>query len=445
MVDRIETAEIRLWKQFVGAVSWQDDRGYAVFEFDPKFLRSGLDISPLHMSLDVAQDGDGLFAFPELARRTYLGLPGLLADALPDKYGRSVIDAWLARQGRDPDSFSPVERLCYTATRAMGALEFAPSVHKRKEKAVPVEVSELVALAQKIVSERHGLTAQLGTSEDADAIQDILSVGTSAGGARPKAIIAVNDQGHVVSGQTDVPPGYDHWILKFDGVTDIELGEPKEFGRIEFAYHHMATQAGIEMMACRLLEEGGRAHFMTRRFDRVDGQKVHMQSLCGLAHFDFNEAGMYSYEQALWVMRKLRLSKNEAAQQFRRMVFNVVATNLDDHTKNIAFLMDKEGHWTLSPAFDVTYAFNPAGRWANQHQMSINGKRKGIEREDIIAVGDSISLSKPGRIIDEVVDAVAEWPRFAKQAGVSPSIIRDRGMHHRLDLARRNARVSSAP
>ena len=435
MVDRIETAEVHLWKQLVGAVSWQDNRGYAVFEYDPKFLQRGLDISPLHMSLDRAQDGDGLFAFPELARRTYLGLPGLLADALPDKYGRSVIDAWLARQGRDPDSFSPVERLCYTATRAMGALEFAPSTHNRKEKAVPIEVSELVALAQEIVSERQGLTAQLGATEDAAAIQDILSVGTSAGGARPKAIIAVNDRGHVVSGQTDSPPGYDHWILKFDGVTDIELGEPKEFGRIEFAYYHMATQAGIDMMPCRLLEEGGRAHFMTRRFDRVDGQKVHMQSLCGLAHFDFNESGMYSYEQALMVMRKLRLSKKEAIQQFRRMVFNVVATNLDDHTKNIAFLMDQQGRWSLSPAFDVTYAYNPKGKWTNQHQMSINGKQRGLEREDLIAVGKSISLSKPGRVIDEVVDAVAMWPRLANEAGVSPSIIRDRGANHRLDLA----------
>jgi serine/threonine-protein kinase HipA len=293
----------------------------------------------------------------------------------------------------------------------------------------------LVALAQEIVGERQGLTAQLGATEDAAAIQDILSVGTSAGGARPKAIIAMNDRGHVVSGQTNSPPGYDHWILKFDGITDIELGETKEFGRIEFAYYRMATQAGIDMMPCRLLEEGGRAHFMTRRFDRVDGRKVHMQSLCGLAHFDFNESGMYSYEQALMVMRKLRLSKKEAIQQFRRMVFNVVATNLDDHTKNIAFLMDQQGRWSLSPAFDVTYAYNPKGKWTHQHQMSINGKQRGLEREDLIAVGTSISLSKPGRVIDEVVDAVAMWPGFANEAGVSPSIVRDRGANHRLDLA----------
>ena len=434
MVERVETAEVSLWGQLVGAVSWQDDRGYAVFEYAPAFLRTGLDISPIHMGFETAQSGDGLFAFPELSRNTFLGLPGLLADALPDKYGRSVIDAWLARQGRDPDSFSPVERLCYTATRAIGALEFSPPVSKRKERSQPVEIAELVKLAQTIVSERQGMAARVGSADDADALTEILSVGTSAGGARPKAIIAMNATGHVLSGQADVPPGYDHWILKFDGVTDLELGEPAQYGRIEYAYYHMARLAGIEMNECRLLEENGRAHFMTRRFDRVDGQKLHMQSLCGLAHFDFNESGLYSYEQAFSIMRKLRLTKKEAAEQFRRMVFNVVARNLDDHTKNIAFLMDRNGHWSLSPAFDLTYAHNPAGRWTNQHQMSINGKRDNLTRDDLIDVGKSISLSKPGRIIDEVVNAISEWPRFAKDAGVGEAKITDRSRNHRLEL-----------
>ncbi len=434
MVDRVETAEVRLWNQLVGAIAWQDDRGYAVFEYHPDFPRSGLDIAPLHMPLAAALAGDGIFAFPELARRTYLGLPGMLADALPDKYGRSVIDAWLARQGRDPLSFSPVERLCYTASRAMGALEFAPALTKRKEKAQPVEIAELVALAQNVVNQRHDLAVQLGAADDADALSEILSVGTSAGGARPKAIIAINEQGHVLSGQAKVPSNYQHWILKFDGVTDLELGEPAEYGRIEYAYYQMARLAGIDMMECRLLEENSRAHFMTRRFDRVDGRKLHMQSLCGIAHFDFNEAGLYSYEQAFSVMRKLRLTKKDAAEQFRRMVFNVAAKNLDDHTKNISFLMDEDGHWTLSPAFDLTYAHNPAGLWTNQHQMSINGKRDNLKRDDLLAVGNSISLSKPGKIIDEVVSAVAEWPGLAKGAGVSASKIRDRGQHHRLDL-----------
>ncbi|HNP65181.1 MAG TPA: type II toxin-antitoxin system HipA family toxin [Woeseiaceae bacterium] len=436
MVERVETAEVRLWQQLVGAVSWLNDRGYAVFEFDPDFVKTGLDISPIHMPLSGARSGDGLYAFPELARRTYLGLPGLLADALPDKYGRSVIDAWLARQGRDPESFSPVERLCYTASRAMGALEFAPPVMKRKEKAHPIEIAELVDLAQAIVNERQGLAVQLGGSEieDAEAIQEILSVGTSAGGARPKAIIALNDQGKVLSGQADVPPGYDYWILKFDGVTDLELGEPAEYGRIEYAYYEMARIAGINMMECRLLEENGRAHFLTRRFDRVDGQKIHMQSLCGIAHFDFNESGLYSYEQAFSIMRKLRLNKKEAAEQFRRMVFNVVARNLDDHTKNIAFLMDAKGRWTLSPAFDLTYAHNPAGKWTSQHQMSINGKRDNLMRDDLLTVGKSISLSKPEVIVDEVIDAVAQWPHLSKNAGVSPLKRRDRAKNHRLDL-----------
>ncbi len=436
MVARVETAEVHLWQQLVGAVSWLDDRGYAVFEFDPDFVKTGLDISPIHMPLAGARSGDGLYAFPELARRTFLGLPGLLADALPDKYGRSVIDAWLARQGRDPDSFSPVERLCYTASRAMGALEFAPPVMKRKEKAHPIEIAELVDLAQAIVNERQGLAVQLGGSEieDAEAIQEILSVGTSAGGARPKAIIALNEQGRVLSGQADVPQGYDYWILKFDGVTDLELGEPAEYGRIEYAYYEMAKLAGINMMECRLLEENGRAHFLTKRFDRVDGQKIHMQSLCGIAHFDFNESGLYSYEQAFSIMRKLRLNKKEAAEQYRRMVFNVVARNLDDHTKNIAFLMDSSGRWTLSPAFDLTYAHNPAGQWTSQHQMSINGKRDKLTRDDLLAVGKSISLAKPENIIDEVIDAVAQWPRLSKNAGVSPLKRHDRASNHRLDL-----------
>lgn len=436
MVNKVDTAEVHLWGQLVGAVSWLDDRAYAVYEYHPDFLRRGLDIAPIQMSLATARDKDSTFAFPELARRTYLGLPGLLADALPDKYGRSVIDAWLARQGRDPATFSPVERLCYTGTRAMGALEFSPPVLTRKEKAQPVEIAELVQLAQTIVAQRRKLNATLGQSadDDAESLREILSVGTSAGGARPKAIIAVNDSGDVLSGQADVPPGYDYWMLKFDGVTDLELGEPADYGRIEFAYSEMAKLAHIDMTDCRLLEENGRAHFMTRRFDRISGRKVHMQSLCGLAHFDFNESGLYSYEQAFSVMRQLRLSKQDAAQQFRRMVFNTVSRNLDDHTKNIAFLMDELGHWSLSPAFDVTYAHNPAGQWTNQHQMSINGKRDNITRKDLLAVGQSISLSKADNIIDEVVSAVSNWARLAKDAGVAKAVIQDRAQHHRLAL-----------
>jgi serine/threonine-protein kinase HipA len=436
MVERVETAVVKLWGRDVGAVSWLAQRGYALFEFEPAFVRTGLDISPVHMPVAQAGRGDALYSFPGLSRETFLGLPGLLADSLPDKFGNRIIESWLARNGRDPASFSPVERLCYTGRRAMGALEYAPPVHQQFDRPVPVEIAQLVELAQSVVSRRTALDVDIGGSdkENAEALLDILRVGTSAGGARPKAVIAINPQGKVISGQTDAPKGFDYWVLKFDGVSDLELGEPKGYGRIEYAYHLMARAAGIEMTPCRLLEENGRAHFLTRRFDRIGGDKVHMQSLCGVAHYDFNQAGAYSYEQAFSVMRRLRLSKAEAAEQYRRMAFNVIARNQDDHTKNIAFLMDRNGRWRLSPAFDVIYAHNPAGVWTNQHQMSLNGKRDGFSRGDLITVGESIGIAKPGRIIDQVLEAVNDWPQYAGRAGVKPAIRNEIAHHHRLQL-----------
>ena len=433
MVARHDTALVKLWGEVVGAVSWLDDRGHAVFEYEPAFLKKGLDISPIHMGLAAAAQGDAIFSFPALNRETFQGLPGLLADVLPDKFGNLIIDAWLARNGRDGASFSPVERLCYTGKRGMGALEFSPAINDRFDRSVSLEVAALVELAQTIMVQRTDLHVTLGDAEqdNAEALMDILRVGTSAGGARPKAVIAMDGDGHVISGQGEVPAGYDYWLLKFDGVTDMELGAPKEFGRIEYAYHLMAKAAGIDMMECRLLEEHGRAHFMTRRFDRVQGRKIHLQSLCGLAQYDFNLAGAYSYEQAFAVMRVLRLSKADAVQQFRRMAFNVVARNQDDHTKNIAFLMDPAGQWRLSPAFDVMYSHNPAGKWTNQHQMSLNGKRDHFTLADLVAVGESISLPKSTDIIRDVIDAVAQWPQFARQAGVKDEIQRQIAGYHR--------------
>jgi serine/threonine-protein kinase HipA len=437
MVERVETAVVKLWEHDVGAVSWLAQSGYAVFEFEPAFLRTGLDISPIHMPAVEARAGDALYAFPGLSKETYLGLPGVLADSLPDKFGNRIIESWLVRNGRDPGSFSPVERLCYTGRRAMGALEFAPPVNRQFDRPVPVEIAQLVELAQSVVSRRMALDVDIGGSdkENAEALLDILRVGTSAGGARPKAVIAINQQGKVMSGQTNAPKGFDYWVLKFDGVSDLELGEPKGYGRIEYAYHLMARAAGIDMMPCRLLEENGRAHFLTRRFDRRQGGKIHMQSLCGLAHYDFNQAGAYSYEQAFAVMRKLRLSKADAIEQYRRMAFNVVARNQDDHTKNIAFLMDRNGRWRLSPAFDVIYAHNPAGVWTNQHQMSLNGKRDGFSRGDLITVGESIGIAKPGQIIDQVLEAVNDWPKYAELAGVKPTILNEIARHHRIHLS----------
>lgn len=435
MAKALQTAVIKLWGEEVGAVTWLDE-AYAIFEYTPEFTRSGRDISPIHMPIDPK--GESRFMFPALNKDTFMGLPGLLADSLPDKFGNAIIDEWLARQGRSRDSFNPVERLCYTGSRGMGALEFSPSIKNNLDKAAPVEIAQLVELMQDIMQERQQMDLAFSDDDEHNneaALLDILRIGTSAGGARPKAIIAINDNnGHVLSGQTDVPDGYDYWLLKFDGVDDIELGKPQNYGRIEYAYYQMAQAAGIEMSESRLLEENGRAHFLTRRFDRHNGDKIHMQTLCGIAHYDFNLAGAYSYEQAFAIMREMRLPKSAALQQYRRMLFNVFARNQDDHTKNIAFLMDKAGQWSLSPAYDVTYSHNPAGAWTNQHQMSINGKRDNFTREDLVAIGKSISLPNAEKVIDEIKQVINQWPSYAKKAGVRNKLIENIATNHRLNL-----------
>ncbi len=432
MVDQVDTAYVNLWGLRVGAVAWDDDRGHAVFEFDPGFLDHGLDLAPLTMPLAEIRRGSKRFAFRNLPRQTYLGLPGMLADALPDRFGNRLIDAWLALQGRSAASFSPVERLCYIGKRAVGALEFEPAVRGPMGESVPVKIGELVGLAQAVVTARSEIHADLA-QEPTEALPDIIRVGTSAGGGRPKAVIAYNEAtGEIRSGQVDAPPRFEHWLLKFDGVHDATLGDPAGYGRIEYAYHRMAVVAGIMMTECRLLEEEGRAHFMTRRFDRPGaGGKRHMQSLCAIAHFDFNDPGSYSYEQAFQVMRALHLSYADAEQQYRRMVFNVVARNQDDHTKNIAFLMERDHTWRLSPAFDMTYAYNPAGRWTARHQMSVNGKREGIRRDDLLAVGREMSIKKREAIVNAIVAAVEDWPRFAAEAGVDEAQAASIGAAHR--------------
>jgi serine/threonine-protein kinase HipA len=351
---------------------------------------------------------------------------------LPDAFGNSIINTWLARQGRTAASFSPVERLCYTGSRAMGALEFEPAIQRAFSHSVPVEVADLVRLAQAVTAERADLAVDL-SGEAGDALLDIIRVGTSAGGGRPKAVIALNEAtGEVRSGQVDAPEVFTHWLLKFDGVHDHQLGEPAGYGRIEYAYHLMALAAGIDMMPSRLLEEGGRTHFLTRRFDRPgDGRKLHCQSLCAIAHFDFNEPARWSYEQAFQVMRQLRLPHTAAAEQFRRLVFNVAARNQDDHTKNIAYVMDESGQWHLSPAFDLTYAFNPGGAWTARHQMSINGKREGLGREDLLALATEMNIRRAPDLLAEVGAAVARWSEFAAAAGVADETAANIGRVHR--------------
>jgi serine/threonine-protein kinase HipA len=427
-------AEVRLWGRTIGAVSLDEGREVAAFQYDADFARSGIELSPLVMPLS-----ERVYESPALPRKTFQGLPGLLADALPDKFGNALIDAWLATQGRAPESFSAVERLCYTGTRGMGALEFAPVLGPKPRKASKLEVDALVRLAGEVLTHRGDLQGHFHEAWKEQVLRDILIVGTSAGGARAKAVIAWNRAtDEVRSGQIAAGEGFDYWLLKFDGVEgnkDKELEDPKGYGAIEFAYHLMAKEAGITMSDCRLLEENGRRHFMTRRFDRLaGGAKLHMQSLCALAHFDFNQAGAYSYEQALLTIRQLKLPMAAVEEQFRRMVFNVVARNQDDHVKNIAFLMNQQGEWSLAPAFNVTYSYNPSGSWTAAHQMPLNGKRDGFTLADFEACAKAALMKRgrAGRIIEEVQDAVKRWPEFAAEAQV-PDEWRNRiGKMHRL-------------
>lgn len=429
-------AAVKLWGTQIGAVSWDASRQYGVFQFAPEIVGSGIEIAPLTMPSRTLP-----YSFPALPRDTFKGLPGLLADSLPDKYGNKLIDTWLARQGRAPNTFDPVERLCYIGTRGIGALEFEPAATGVIRRSGKIDIGELVDLANQILDERGRLNGKLsGTADDEHAMEDILRVGTSAGGARAKAVLSWNETtGEFRSGQVDSEGDFEHWLLKFDGVdknSDKELVDPQGFGRIEFAYHLMATACGIEMSRCRLHLENGRAHFMTRRFDRPDGGgKLHMQSLTAMMHYDFNVAGAHSYEQAVQVLRRLDAESRDIEQQVLRALFNVVGRNQDDHPKNIAYLMDRDGRWQVSPAFDVAYAYNPSGEWTDRHQMSLNGKRDGFDRSDLITFGRTAGL-KAARVeglLDAVVDAVERWPDFAAQAGVSDEHIAEvqNGLRHR--------------
>ena len=432
-------ARVQLWGRTIGAVSWDEGRGVAAFQYDPEFAGSGIELSPLVMPLD-----DQVHEFPALARETFHGLPGLLADSLPDRFGNALIDAWLATQGRTPGSFNSVERLCYTGTRGMGALEYAPVLGPRPRKASKIDVDALVRLAGDVLTRRGGLRGRLDGTDDSTTLRDILVVGTSAGGARAKAVIAWNrETNEVRSGQVAAGEGFEHWLLKFDGVAgnqDKELEDPKGFGVVEYAYHRMARAAGVVMNECRLLEEHGRRHFMTRRFDRVaGGGKLHMQSLGALAHLNFNQAGAHGYEQALGMIRRLGLSMAEVEQQFRRMTFNIVARNQDDHVKNMAFLMNQRGEWSLAPAFDVTFSHNPRGAWTATHQMTMNGKRDGFTMADFEACARA-ALMKRGRaaaIVAEVVAAVARWPEFAAEARLADGWTRQIQQAHRLAFPKR--------
>ncbi len=426
-------AEVKLWGKRIGAVSWNDTARIASFEYAPGFRTSGIEVSPIMMPLDAT-----IHQFPGLPEEAFSGLPGMLADSLPDRFGNALIDAWLTRQGRAAESFNPVERLCYVGVRGMGALEYQPS-YGPDSSVDEVDIAALVELADAALSTRAAFSTDI--EHDDDAIDQILRVGTSAGGARAKAVIAWNPTTQIVrSGQAGLDPDFSHWILKLDGVrssNDREVGTALGYGLIEYAYYEMALAAGIRMTESRVLEEGGRHHFMTRRFDRTgSGKKLHMQSLAALAHFDYNTADAYSYEQAIEVMRKLALPQEDIEQQYRRAVFNVVARNQDDHVKNIAFLMDKGGRWSLSPAFDVIYSYNPTGSWTSEHQMSVNGKRRGFGMDDLLDFGRFCNLkeARAKDIIGDVMTAITRWPTLARQAGVTAASVDEIERHFRTSI-----------
>lgn len=431
-------AAVNLWGTEIGAVSLADGERVASFEYEPEFAAAGIDLSPLRMPATPGR----IYRFPELAKTSFDGLPGLVADSLPDRFGNALIDAWLAAQGRAPGSFDAVERLCYIGRRGMGALEFVPAFGPDPTVDDELDVAALVELAGEVLAHRADLSESLATPGKSRAMQEILRVGTSAGGARPKALIAWNPETEEVrSGQIDVPPGFEFWILKFDGVDDAsrDLGHSRGYGAIEWAYSEMARDAGIEMTECRLLEEDGRRHFMTRRFDRsADGDKLHMQSLAALDHLDFELGEAHSYEQAFQVIRRLGLSAEAAEEQFRRMVFNVVGRNQDDHVKNIAFLMNRRGEWSLSPAFDLVYSYNPEGRWTRVHQMSINGKRDDFTLSDLTQVATVAGLKRGSarRILTEVSASVERWPKFAIAADIPSQTIDQVRTNQRLKLPR---------
>jgi serine/threonine-protein kinase HipA len=431
----MNSAAVILYETRVGAITWDEDAGLGIFEYDAGFLGSGIEISPLMMPL-----GPGRFTFPALARESFKGLPGLLADSLPDKFGNLLINQWLARQGRLPASFDPVERLCYLGTRAMGALEFQPTLLPDAPPEI-LQIDALVQLASDALASRESLHANL--NQPPEALATILRVGTSAGGARAKAVIAWNpDTGEIRSGQVPLSPGFEAWLIKFDGVAenrDKELADPKGYGRIEYAYHLMARAAGITMSDCRLLEENGRAHFMTRRFDRSpDGDKFHLQSLCAIAHFDFNQAGAYSYEQAFQVARQLALPQPDLTELYRRALFNILSRNQDDHTKNISFMMTRRGVWRLAPAYDLIHSYNPDGAWTSRHQMTFAGKREDFTAADLLEVAKAADVKPRAAktIIAAVHAAVSRWPEFAEIAQVSPGWIRQIQSELRLDLHR---------
>ena len=425
----VDVAKVRLFGMDMGAFRWDESYNVARFEYDKDFVAKGIEPSPIMMPVQQGR----VYSFGNLNRDTFNGLPGMLADSLPDTYGRALFDQWLALTGRT--SGNPVETLCFLGQRCMGALEFEPATGPASDGNMKFEIDSLVDVAREALSKKKGFGVNLDTDRKA-AIAEILRLGTSAGGQRAKAIIAYNkDTGEVRSGQITAPEGFDYYLIKLDGVSaEAGFKETENYGRLEYSFSELVKRCGIDMTECSLIEENGRAHFLTKRFDRENGKKVHMQTLCGIAHYDFKLQRGYSYEQAFNVMRRLRLPYSQAQEMFRRMVFNVVLRNQDDHTKNISFLMDSDGKWNLSPAYDIGFAYNPAGAWTKTHQMSINGKFDDLTRKDLMACAAVNNIKNATEIIDQICEVASGWPVLAKECGVPQSMIDAIAPHLLLNL-----------
>lgn len=414
----VDIARVNLYGQPVGTFRWDNNRQLAHFEYAESFIGKGLEPSPILMPVRQGR----IYSFSDIGRETFKGLPGMLADSLPDTYGRALFDRWLALTGRS--SGNAVETLCFLGKRCMGALEFEPSMDAPYSPDVRIELDSLVEVTSEALSEKEEFGANLEEDKKA-AIAEIVRLGTSAGGQRAKAIIAYNPlTGEVRSGQIEAPEGFDYYLIKLDGVTaEAGFRETQNFGRLEYSFYRLVNECGIEMSDCSLIEENGRAHFLTKRFDRQDGKKIHMQTLCGIAHYDYRNPRSYSYEQAFNVMRALRLPYSQAQEMYRRMVFNVVIRNQDDHTKNISFLMDRQGKWTLSPAYDMGFAYNPKGGWTAQHQMSINGKFDDITRQDLLEFAKRNNIKEATEIIDRIAEVSSRWPLLARECEVPQPMI----------------------
>lgn len=414
----VDVAQVKMFGMTVGSVSWDPRYEVARFEYDTDFVKTGIQPAPILMPTVEGR----VYSFGDLNRVTFKGLPGMLADSLPDTYGRALFDKWLALTGRTSGNI--IESLCFMGKRCMGALEFEPAIESAFSSEQRIELDSLVAVAREALTEKDSFQANLDDDRKA-AIAEILRLGTSAGGQRAKAIIAYNKKtGEVRSGQVDAPDGFDYYLIKLDGVSATAgFKETENFGRLEYSFAKLVRACGIDMTECSLIEENGRAHFLTKRFDRVNGEKVHMQTLCGIAHYDYRLLRGYSYEQAFNVMRGLHLTYQEAQEMFRRVVFNVVVRNQDDHTKNISFLMDKQGKWRLSPAYDMGYAYNPNGAWTSAHQMSINGKFDNITRADLLELATRNNIRNASQIIDEVCSSCADWPKIARECDVPQEMI----------------------